>query len=103
MLIEPLRRASVGKWFNRIQDQLVGCDIVFADPDNGLVPNDLCSAIKKIAYRWIDFLRITTSNPKRPGAPVLSSFVFFETTGAILPARITGTYLAAAGRGDVAT
>ncbi len=28
------------KWFDRIKSQLVNCDLVFADPDNGLVPND---------------------------------------------------------------
>ena len=28
------------QWFNRIKRQLVDCNLVFADPDNGLVPND---------------------------------------------------------------
>lgn len=28
------------QWFERIKRQLADCDLVFADPDNGLVPND---------------------------------------------------------------
>ena len=28
------------QWFDRIKRDLAGCDLVFADPDNGLVPND---------------------------------------------------------------
>ena len=28
------------QWFARIHHQLVACDLVFADPDNGLVPDD---------------------------------------------------------------
>lgn len=28
------------RWFDRIRHQLVACDLVFADPDNGLVPDD---------------------------------------------------------------
>ncbi len=31
--------------------------------------------------RWIDFSQSTTSNPKRPGQQVLSSFVFLDATG----------------------
>ena len=27
-------------WFDRIMRQLVDCDLVFADPDNGLMPDD---------------------------------------------------------------
>ncbi|MDE2763385.1 hypothetical protein [Candidatus Palauibacter soopunensis] len=27
------------QWFDRIRHQLVACDLVFADPDNGLVPD----------------------------------------------------------------
>ncbi len=28
------------QWVDRIKRQLAGCNLVFADPDNGLVPND---------------------------------------------------------------
>lgn len=28
------------RWFSRVKRQLAGCDLVFADPDNGLVPDD---------------------------------------------------------------
>ena len=28
------------QWFDRIMRDLAGCDLVFTDPDNGLVPND---------------------------------------------------------------
>ena len=28
------------QWFDRIKRQLADCDLVFADPDNGLVPDD---------------------------------------------------------------
>ena len=41
------------QWFNRIQDQLAGCDIVFADPDNGLVPNDRFRPAKHVNAKRI--------------------------------------------------
>ena len=28
------------RWFKAVQNRLAGCDVVFADPDNGLVPDD---------------------------------------------------------------
>ena len=28
------------RWFERVKDKLSGCDLVFADPDNGLYPDD---------------------------------------------------------------
>ena len=28
------------RWFSRVKRQLAGCDLVFADPDNGLVSDD---------------------------------------------------------------
>ena len=28
------------RWFERVRNQLSGCDLVFADPDNGLCPDD---------------------------------------------------------------
>ena len=28
------------RWFERVRNQLSGCDLVFADPDNGLYPDD---------------------------------------------------------------
>lgn len=28
------------RWFRRVKRQLAGCDLVFADPDNGLAPDD---------------------------------------------------------------
>lgn len=34
------RRHWRRRWFEAVQDQLSGCDIVFADPDNGLVRDD---------------------------------------------------------------
>ena len=37
---EPDRATWRQGWFGRVTQQLQGCDIVFADPDNGLCPND---------------------------------------------------------------
>ena len=41
------------QWFDRIQHQLAGCDLVFADPDNGLVPNDRFRPTRKESMKGI--------------------------------------------------
>ena len=41
------------RWFNRIQRQLAGCDLVFADPDNGLVPDDRFKPAQKVSAKGI--------------------------------------------------
>lgn len=39
------------RWFNRVKRQLGGCDLVFADPDNGLVPDDRFRPARKSRSR----------------------------------------------------
>ena len=41
------------RWFNRIKRQLAGCDLVFADPDNGLVPDDRFRPARKVDAKRI--------------------------------------------------
>ena len=41
------------QWFARLQRQLAACALVFADPDNGLVPNDRFSPTKKESTKGI--------------------------------------------------
>ena len=41
------------RWFNRIQRRLADCDLVFADPDNGLVPNDRFRPTRKESMKGI--------------------------------------------------
>ena len=41
------------RWFNRIKHQLAGCDLVFADPDNGLVPDDRFRPARKVDAKRI--------------------------------------------------
>ena len=41
------------RWFNRIKRQLAGCDLVFADPDNGLVPDDRFRPATKVDAKRI--------------------------------------------------
>ena len=43
------------RWFSRIQRQLAGCDLVFADPDNGLVPDDRFRPATKVGAKGIQF------------------------------------------------
>lgn len=59
---DPIDIARVGvrereqwrhQWFRRIQDQLVDCDIVFADPDNGLALDDRFRAARQVAAKRI--------------------------------------------------
>ena len=40
-------------WFDRIKRQLVDCDLVFADPDNGLVPDDRFMPTRKKSAKGI--------------------------------------------------
>ena len=47
------------RWFSRVQDQLAGCDIVFADPDNGLVPNDRFRPARQVNAKRIPFAEAT--------------------------------------------
>ena len=56
----------------RKKEDRVPLDRLFAEHRN---PND-CQALSFHCQPSLD-----TSNPKRPGAPVLSSFVFLDTTG----------------------
>ena len=41
------------RWFNRIKRQLAGCDLVFADPDNGLVPDARFRPARKVDAKRI--------------------------------------------------
>ncbi len=41
------------EWFNRTMRKLVCCDLVFADPDNGLVPNDGFRARRQVNAKRI--------------------------------------------------
>ena len=41
------------RWFDRIMDQLRDCDLVFADPDNGLVPDDRFRPTRKVSTKGI--------------------------------------------------
>ena len=41
------------RWFNRVKRQLGGCDLVFADPDNGLVADDRFRPARKVDAKRI--------------------------------------------------
>lgn len=41
------------KWFDGVKRQLVDCDLVFADPDNGLVPDDRFLPTRKVSAKGI--------------------------------------------------
>ena len=41
------------QWFDRIRCQLADCDLVFADPDNGLVPDDRFRPARKVDAKRI--------------------------------------------------
>ena len=41
------------QWFDGIKRQLADCDLVFADPDNGLVPNDRFRPTKQVNAKRI--------------------------------------------------
>ena len=43
------------QWFDRIERQLAGCDLVLADPDNGLVPNDRFRPARQVNAKRIPF------------------------------------------------
>ena len=47
------------QWFDRIKRQLVGCDLVFADPDNGLVPNDRFRPARQVNAKRIPLAEAT--------------------------------------------
>ena len=66
------------QWFERTKRQLVGCDLVFADPDNGLVPDDRFKPTRKENTKRIPLNEATTlaegltaviyhHNSRRPG------------------------------------
>ena len=41
------------QWFEQVKRQLVSCDLVFADPDNGLFPDDRFKPIHKVSAKRI--------------------------------------------------
>ncbi len=41
------------RWFDRCRRRLADCDLVFADPDNGLVPNDRFRPTTKVSTKGI--------------------------------------------------
>ena len=43
------------QWLDRIERQLAGCDLVLADPDNGLVPNDHFRPARQVNAKRIPF------------------------------------------------
>ena len=43
------------RWFKRVQGQLARCKIVFADPDNGLIPNDRFRPTRQVSAKRISF------------------------------------------------
>ena len=66
------------QWFDRIQRQLADCNLVFADPDNGLVPNDRFRPTRKPSMKGISIAEATSlaegrtaviyhHNSRRPG------------------------------------
>ena len=55
-----------GQWFDRIQRQLAACALVFADPDNGLVPNDRFRPAKKESTKGISIAEAIALAEGRP-------------------------------------
>ena len=66
------------RWFDGIKRQLVDCDVVFADPDNGLVPDDRFLPTRKVSAKRIPIVEakalwegrtavIYHHNSRRPG------------------------------------
>lgn len=45
-------------WFRRVQHDLSGCDIVFADPDNGLCPDDRFSYGRTKDWKRVPFKEV---------------------------------------------
>ncbi|MCY4004482.1 MAG: hypothetical protein OXF33_12335 [Rhodospirillales bacterium] len=38
-------------WFQRVKQQVTGCDLVLADPDNGLVPDEMFKPTEKVSAK----------------------------------------------------
>ena len=66
------------RWFEQVRDQLSGCDLVFADPDNGLVRDDRFEPTQKVSAKRISLAEtnalargraavIYHHNTRRPG------------------------------------
>ena len=61
-----VERIAVGKrdlqrrqWFARVKDRLADCDFIFADPDNGLYPDDKFNAGQKVNWKRIPLAEAT--------------------------------------------
>lgn len=74
----PDRKRWRHSWFDRIKCQLVDCALVFADPDNGLVPDDCFLPTRKVSAKRIPIVEakalaegrtavIYHHNSRRPG------------------------------------
>ena len=60
------RTAWQHQWFVRVQDQLSGCELVFADPDNGLFPDDRFKPTRKESARRIPLKEAMALAEERP-------------------------------------
>ena len=49
----PDRKRCRRQWFERVKDKLSCCDLVFADPDNGLYPDESFSPTRKVNAKRI--------------------------------------------------
>ena len=58
-------------WFERVKVGLATCDLVFADPDNGLYPNHSFSYTRKVNAKHISL--IEWRNPVRTLRPLRAS------------------------------
>ena len=53
-------------WFEQVRQQLACCDLVFADPDNGLVPDERLRPTVKVSAKRIPVCEVRTLAGDRP-------------------------------------
>ena len=55
LVVAGVKARDRQRWFDRTKRQFADCDLVFADPDNGLVPNDRFRPARQVNAKRIPF------------------------------------------------